>query len=273
MIQKNYHSHTYRCNHASGTDEEYILAAIERGFHTIGFSDHIGYSELDEPVRMKYSQLEEYRTSILKLKEKYVDKITIYCGLEVEYFPSQKEILFNLRDQYDYFILGQHELEYLGDSSYHLKTEEGLEIYISRIEEAVSLGLVDYLAHPDICLSRYPILDSKVKEVAHRFAVLSLSHNIPIELNCGSGIFSGIKHFEDGDRFRYPTRAFFEVFAERHCPILIGLDAHDPKRYLNQKPVDVALSIVEGLDLNFQQDFPLIETAKERIKEFKKKES
>ena len=26
---KNFHTHTYRCMHASGTDEDYVLAAIE----------------------------------------------------------------------------------------------------------------------------------------------------------------------------------------------------------------------------------------------------
>ena len=32
--------HTYRCMHASGTDEEYVLSAIKNGYEEIGFSDH-----------------------------------------------------------------------------------------------------------------------------------------------------------------------------------------------------------------------------------------
>ena len=37
---KNYHSHTARCGHAWGTDEEFIQAAIEAGFGVLGFSEH-----------------------------------------------------------------------------------------------------------------------------------------------------------------------------------------------------------------------------------------
>ncbi len=40
MIKTNYHSHTTRCKHAVGSDEAYVLAAIEAGLDEIGFSDH-----------------------------------------------------------------------------------------------------------------------------------------------------------------------------------------------------------------------------------------
>jgi histidinol-phosphatase (PHP family) len=39
----NYHTHTVRCRHASGTEREYIETAISRGITTLGFSDHSPY--------------------------------------------------------------------------------------------------------------------------------------------------------------------------------------------------------------------------------------
>ena len=36
----NYHTHTARCGHAEGTEEEYILTALRCGFKVLGFSDH-----------------------------------------------------------------------------------------------------------------------------------------------------------------------------------------------------------------------------------------
>ena len=36
----NYHTHTTRCGHAEGTEEEYILTALRCGFKVLGFSDH-----------------------------------------------------------------------------------------------------------------------------------------------------------------------------------------------------------------------------------------
>ena len=39
-MRYNLHTHTYRCNHASGTDREYVEAAIKAGMKTLGFADH-----------------------------------------------------------------------------------------------------------------------------------------------------------------------------------------------------------------------------------------
>ena len=75
MMKANYHTHTARCGHAEGTDEEYVLAAIERGFDELGFSDHVpwpyknGY--VHPTVRMHISQMPEYLASVRALAEKY----------------------------------------------------------------------------------------------------------------------------------------------------------------------------------------------------------
>ena len=39
----NYHTHTVRCRHASGSEREYIETAISRGLTILGFSDHSPY--------------------------------------------------------------------------------------------------------------------------------------------------------------------------------------------------------------------------------------
>ena len=36
----NYHTHTTRCGHASGTEREYIERAVANGVRYMGFSDH-----------------------------------------------------------------------------------------------------------------------------------------------------------------------------------------------------------------------------------------
>ena len=40
----NYHTHTTRCNHATGTEEEYVQSALERGLEILGFSYHTPYT-------------------------------------------------------------------------------------------------------------------------------------------------------------------------------------------------------------------------------------
>ena len=39
-MTENYHTHTYRCGHAVGTERDYVEAALKAGIRTLGFSDH-----------------------------------------------------------------------------------------------------------------------------------------------------------------------------------------------------------------------------------------
>ena len=51
----NYHTHTYRCGHASTEeDEAYILAAIEAGFKQIGISDHGPFRQFSKNGLLSY---------------------------------------------------------------------------------------------------------------------------------------------------------------------------------------------------------------------------
>ena len=60
----NYHTHTWRCLHAAGTEREYVENAIKGGYKILGFSDHTpmpypgGYVS---NVKMRPDQLEGLR--------------------------------------------------------------------------------------------------------------------------------------------------------------------------------------------------------------------
>ncbi len=269
MIKTNWHTHTKRCGHAIGEDEEYVQAAIQGGLKTLGFSDHAPYHKQNRQERMDIEQYEEYKESILALKKKYANQIDIYLGMEVECYPSEWETLKKYRQELDYCILGQHYYSLDEGSSYSLHTREELMKYFDRIAYGIEHGLADYICHPDVCLWEYPKIDGSVKEIAEKFAQLSLQYNIPLELNCGSGVRDyGYQHYEDGDRYAYPSRAFFEVFAEKKCPVIIGLDIHKPEDFLTDQYINRALGILDGLDLNILYDFDLVEAAKQRKKLF-----
>lgn len=272
MIKKNYHTHTSRCGHAVGTDEEYVEAAIKAGIRILGFSDHAAYDLPCPGERMNIEEVEDYTSSILHLKEKYKDQIEIHLGMEVEYYESEWKTLSRYRTDLEYLILGQHNLEITGQSSYEMHRPEELSAYCDRIEMACQRYLCDIIAHPDVCLWSYPRLDESVKAIANRIADIALYYNIPVELNCGSGVKDyGYMHYEDGDRYAYPTRTFFEIFAEKKVPVIIGLDIHNPSHFLTDLYLARALDIVKGLNLNFvSEDYNLIEEAEKRKQRFLK---
>ena len=267
MIKTNWHTHTSRCGHAVGTDEEYVKAAVEAGVKVLGFSDHAAYLEPLPSERMNYEQVEDYMESILSLKEKYKDQIEIHLGMEVEYYPDQWEQLSRYRNEMEYCILGQHQLTFNGKSSYELTDREELMQYVQALNDACERSLCDYIAHPDVALWSYPRQDGSLKEAAEMIADISLKYNMPLELNCGSGVRE-MRQYEDGLRYPYPNRIFFETFAEKGCPIVIGMDIHDPELFLTDKYLNRALSVIEGLDCHILENFDIISAAKQRKKDF-----
>ena len=94
-ITNNFHTHTSRCGHATGSDEEYVLEAIKAGIKKLGFSDHVPWPTCPQPgIRMNEDLLENYVKSITFLKNKYKDQIEIHLGFEAEvvdqYMPYYK---------------------------------------------------------------------------------------------------------------------------------------------------------------------------------------
>ena len=110
----NYHTHTTRCGHAEGTEEEYILTALRCGFKVLGFSDHTPWAYATpgfvSRIRMLPSQLDDYVLTLRGLREKYADNLHIRIGLEAEYFPAYLGWLREEMERLDieYLILGCH---------------------------------------------------------------------------------------------------------------------------------------------------------------------
>ena len=185
----NMHTHTTRCQHAKGTDEEYVRNAIDTGLDVLGFSDHAPYLFREgyvSPIRMRADELKGYVDSILDLKEKYKGKIDIYCGLEMEYFAEYFDKTMEFIEQYpiDYFILGQHF--YHQEEGWHSPKrpwgdEEHLAMYVEHLLAGLATDKFFYVAHPDImCFTGEKEIYRKhmlplVQELKRR--------NMPIEIN------------------------------------------------------------------------------------------
>ena len=112
-VKANYHTHTYRCNHATGTEREYVEMAIQNGIKILGFSDHTPYffgDDYSAYIRMRMDEMEGYITTVLDLKKEYQKDIEIHVGLEVEYFEDYFDEIYRELEQYplEYFLLATH---------------------------------------------------------------------------------------------------------------------------------------------------------------------
>ncbi|MDY6324159.1 MAG: histidinol-phosphatase [Catonella sp.] len=217
----NYHTHTWRCNHATGTEREYIEAAIGH-FKILGFSDHTPQpypGDFVDHSKMKMDQLEDYVTTVSKLREEYKDDIEIHIGLEVEYYPAYFDelIKFESRFPIEYFILGQHWLgNEIKDVSPFMETDDPktLERYYYQTAEALETGRFTYFAHPDVMnfVGDEKIYDYWMRKLCKKASEL----HIPLEIN-----FQGLRSNRN-----YPNPRFFKIAGEEGCDVIFGSDAH-----------------------------------------------
>lgn len=99
---QNLHTHT-KYDDGADTPEEIILTAVQKGFTSIGFSGH-SYMHYAPEHSMSEEGTEEYKKDIQLLKQKYQNKIEIFCGIE---FDMYSEIDLT---GYDYLIGAVHYL-------------------------------------------------------------------------------------------------------------------------------------------------------------------
>lgn len=241
----NYHTHTWRCRHASGTEEQYVNNALKAGLEILGFSDHSPYvfpNGYYSTFRMELYQLNDYVSKIFALRSQYAGQIRLPLGLEIEYYPKQfPKLLPILRDQpLDYLILGQHFVGNEYDAPYNgLSSEdEGLlRLYVAQSCEAMQTGLFTYFAHPDLI---YFLGDGKAyQKYMRRICAEAKSCGIPLEFNL-LGLAGGRN---------YPNRLFWELAAEEGCQVILGRDAHTPEALLDEKTERKALEILRGLGM------------------------
>ncbi len=247
----NYHTHTYRCSHATGTEREYIEKAISAGIKKLGFSDHIPlvFSDGSEYYyRIPKVQEDEYIDTIFKLRDEYKEKIEIFVGYETEYYPEyfSQMIVDAKAHRAQYLILGQHsvgdETESVHWSSMPTDDKEKLICYTNCVVSAMKSGYITYVAHPDIFNF---IGDKKLYEREMRkICKCSNETNTPLEIN-----FLGIR-----DNRHYPNEDFWKIAGEEKCSVVFGFDAHDVSGAGDLESLSKARGIVEKYKLNYLEN-------------------
>lgn len=257
---KNYHTHTYRCMHASGSDEDYVLAAIEAGYTVLGFADHTPWkydSNFVSKIRMPLSQFNDYYKSINELKEKYKDKIEIKIGLECEYYPKYTNWLreFAKENKLDYLIFGNHYHEtdelriYYGTQTIH---DSMLDNYVNSTIEGLKTGLYSYIAHPDLFM-RARKWDKKCEEATHKICKFCEENEIIMEYN-----LAGLRYSIVEGKMLYPHDEFWKIASTYKIKAIIGVDAHSPSNLRDTSLYELAYKKLSEWNIEIVENIPYL---------------
>lgn len=238
--KQNLHTHTTYVD-GKDTPEELVLEAIERGFGSIGFSEHSYMKFSPNPNQLTPEKMEAYRKDVGELKRKYSDKLGIYCGLEYDFYSDVNT------DGFDYLIGSVHYLDCFGK---RLTFDKNLEAALSYVRDYFSgdgmkfakeyfetvcrLGdkkKIDIIGHFDLItknneLGKFIDVDSSEYLGFGYEAIRALRGKIPFfEVNTGA-IARGYRTAP------YPKTEFLKEFRRLGFGAIISSDCHN-KSYLD----------------------------------------
>lgn len=248
-----YHSHTERCGHAYGSDEQFVQYAIAQGVKILCFTDHTPIPNVSQPgTRMDTSELDNYVSSIEILREKYKDKIEIHIGLEVENFPTNNAYLWEFLHNkgIEHVIIGQHVVMIDNNvvwlSNKDLNKQLIIDTYVDSITNAIETGLSKYIAHPDMliaCLGEYsPAVEKAMRTIVE----CAIKYDAYVEFNI-HGIYN-----HNLKEFGYPNIYFWKMVKKDYpeAKIVIGLDIHRLEEYTDNIYLDKGLEVIKEIGLS-----------------------
>ena len=258
----NIHTHTHRCGHAYGTDEEYVQKAMEIGINYLGFSDHVFIPGRSDPrIRGDYSELEGYIASIRALEKKYEGRVTIKLGFEAEWMDEYADYYADLlhSKKIDYLILGQHcriMYDRFFGYGYLPDVKDRLEFYCIDLLCGIQSGLFTYVCHPDLFTRFVGEWDEKCEEISHRICKEAAKYGLPLEFNFGNSR-GAVKNFPgEPAHMTYPHPRFWEIAKQYDVPVVLGVDAHHPNHF-RESDYDWAYRFIEALGLKLVDSWPL----------------
>ncbi|MBV1758247.1 MAG: histidinol-phosphatase HisJ [Dethiosulfatibacter sp.] len=243
MLKFNYHSHTNYCDGFCAA-EDMIKSAIEQGLRYYGVSSHAPLP-FDTDWIMKDSDLDQYIEEILRLKEKYKDKISVLVGLEVDYLPDFEMLTKkdDLISGIDYIIGSVHFLGKLKDTtrwtvdydklelekgikeSFNGNTKTAIKTYYKLIGDMAETMKPDIIAHLDLIKKNnsdnYFFDESEtwyVETVKNCLERISKTSSI-IEINTGGVARGYMTEF-------YPSDWILKEVLDMKIPVTISSDSH-----------------------------------------------
>lgn len=265
-ILTNYHTHTPRCHHAVGTEEDYIQTALRCGYKTLGFSDHTPWA-YDDPsfvshMRMVPADLEDYVRSLRALREKYASQLSVRIGLEVEYFPAYLDWLTeeSQRLGIEYWVFGCHYDTTDNGGLYFGRPKSIADVrrYAEQIEAGLETGRFVYLAHPDLILNFHDRFGPEEEQACREICAAAVKHDIPLEYNLHGILVCRDRTPKDGT-IGYTTDRFWQIASEYPIRAILGSDAHDPKELENVALMREKEAFLRGLGIEVIHTLPGLE--------------
>ena len=232
-IDKNYHTHTWRCKHASQDVSAYCQAAVNCGLTVLGISDHTALPDNRWPnIRMDIDELPLYCEAIDQAVKDF-PQLKVLKSAECEYATEydsffRDKLLSEL--EFDYLVGAAHFFPMDGDwrSSYGgADSLKSLRAYSKYFIQSMESGLFAFMAHPDLFGNSYLTWDDNTIAASHDIFTAAAELKVPLEIN-GYGLRKPKIDTPEGVRCMYPWLPFWEMASDYDILYIVNSDAHHP---------------------------------------------
>jgi histidinol-phosphatase (PHP family) len=247
MSYFNLHTHSRFCD-GSNEPEDYIKAALNAGFHSLGFSSHAPVPFTNNFAIPDNHKLQEYCDTIRELQLKYRNRISIWLALEMDYIDGISTDFRTLKDTcgLDYTIGSVHlvrngddESLWFIDGSKVESYNEGLRnvfggdtrlavtSYYEQVSRMIREQKPDIIGHFDKIKMHNQNRFFREDEIWYRRLVMDLLDTIEqsgviIEVNT-RGIYK--KRCDE----LYPGQWILKEIRKKGLPVTLSSDAHRPE--------------------------------------------
>lgn len=235
-ITADYHLHSSFSGDSDTPMEEMILQGINMGLNQLCFTEH---NDFDYPANENDTEdtfllnADSYLYELLKLQEKYADRIKILFGVEIGLQPhlARRNAAFAKAHEYDFIIASSHICN--GKDPYYpsffagrTPEEAFMEYFESILDNLSKYSNFDVYGHLDYVVRYSPTKDQgysyeAYREVLDKILTKLIAMEKGIEINT-AGLAKGL-------RDTHPCRGIMKRYRELGGEIItIGSDAHAP---------------------------------------------
>ncbi|MDN5334415.1 histidinol-phosphatase [Sphaerochaeta halotolerans] len=228
----NLHTHSFYCGHGSGTVEEYVQSASEKGIALLGMSEHCPVPDGRwNRSRMDFDQIESYERDCRVAKETAPEGLSVLTGYECDYLPEYQSYYAEVAERVDYLICAIHDLSTELSREYSVfwnqLSKKNLATYTDMYCESLSSGLFLFGAHPDLFGYYYHTWDGETEACSRAIIECAVANNVALEINA-NGMRKRKVQLHDGWRNPYPLSPFWEIASEYPLQVVTNSDAHNP---------------------------------------------
>jgi histidinol-phosphatase (PHP family) len=243
----NLHTHCNFCD-GKGDPEEYVKAALDKGFKTLGFSSHAPVPFKNNFAIKDDEKLLEYCNTIRSLQIKYRDQVSIRLGLEIDYIEGITRDFEDFREScgLDYTIGSVHLVKNGNDDRLWFidgprveSYDDGLEnifggdirlavtTYYDQVKRMIITQKPDIIGHFDKIKMHNHNRFFREDEDWYRLLVMDILDTIEIAGSIIEVNTRGIYKKRSDDL--YPGQWILKEIKERGLPVTLSSDAHQPE--------------------------------------------